>query len=217
MDLGWIKTTVALLLLAPLLGALLNGLRWESKNVRTAFLIAGSACFLSFVCALFLFSLVHENSSLSFSFFEWVALSDFKVAVSFLIDPLSVFMLLLITGVGFLIHVFSAYYMSHDVRPAKYFAYLNLFVFCMINLVLADNLLLMFLGWEGVGLCSYLLIGFWFDKAEKALAGMKAFIVNRIGDMVFVVGLFLLFQQFSSLDFLVLSAKVGEGWEVLAQ
>ena len=214
MDFGSIQNIVAVLLLAPLGGMLINGLRWESKNVRPAFLIAGFACFLSFACALFLFFLVQETPVLSIPFFEWIALSDFKVAVSFLIDPLSVFMLLLITGVGFLIHVFSAYYMSHDKRPAKYFAYLNLFVFCMINLVLADNLLLMFLGWEGVGLCSYLLIGFWFDKKEKALAGMKAFIVNRIGDMGFVVGLFLLFQQFSSLEFLVLidhSDQVAKG------
>ena len=205
------KIAVLLLLIAPLLGALINGLRWNRPNVLKASLIGGLACLVSFLSVLYLFFYGVQASPQTFSFFEWIALLDFKVSVSFLVDPLSVFMLLLITGVGFLIHIFSAYYMSHDRRPAKYFAYLNLFVFCMINLVLADNLLLLFLGWEGVGLCSYLLIGFWFDKAEKALAGMKAFIVNRIGDMGFVVGLFLLFQQFSSLDFSILSEKVLEG------
>ena len=211
MNFNFIQIVVALLLLAPLGGALINGSRWESKNVRQAFLTAGLACFLSFICAVFLFVLVQTQPVTFVSFFEWITLFDFKINVSFLIDSLSVFMLLLITGVGFLIHVFSAYYMSHDKSPAKYFAYLNLFIFCMINLVLADNLLLMFLGWEGVGLCSYLLIGFWFNKPAKALAGMKAFIVNRIGDMGFVVGLLLLFQQFSTLEFAILSDKVVEG------
>ena len=210
MNFNVIHSVVALLLLAPLGGAIINSFRWESKNVRQAFFTATVACLVSFICAIFLFFLVQKQTTSFVSFFEWVSVLPLKVSISFLIDPLSVFMLLLITGVGFLIHVFSAYYMSHDKRPAKYFAYLNLFIFCMINLVLADNLLLMFLGWEGVGLCSYLLIGFWFEKKEKALAGMKAFIVNRIGDMGFVVGLLLLFQQFSSLEFSVLSAQVGE-------
>ncbi len=209
MSFGLIQSLVALLLMAPLTGALFNGLRWDSKHIRPAFLTAGSACFVSFVSSLFLFFLIRDPS-LSVSFFEWISLGDLKVSFSFLIDPLSLFMLLLITGVGFLIHVFSVYYMSHDKRPAKYFAYLNLFVFCMINLVLADNLLLLFLGWEGVGLCSYLLIGFWFDKKEKALSGMKAFIVNRVGDMGFVLGMFLVFLEFSSLEFTALSASVAE-------
>ena len=130
---------------------------------------------VSFICAIFLFFLVQKQTTSFVSFFEWVSVLPLKVSISFLIDPLSVFMLLLITGVGFLIHVFSAYYMSHDKRPAKYFAYLNLFIFCMINLVLADNLLLMFLGWEGVGLCSYLLIGFWFEKKRKSLSWHESF------------------------------------------
>ena len=205
------KIALTLLLIAPLIGALINGLKWERPHIWPAFLISGSACFVSFLSALFLFFSLPENPLPPISFFEWISLGDFKVSFSFLIDPLSVFMLLLITGVGFLIHLFSVYYMSHDPRPAKYFAYLNLFVFCMIHLVLADNLLLMFLGWEGVGLCSYLLIGFWFEKKEKAMAGMKAFIVNRIGDMGFALGLFLLFLEFSSLEFLTISHQVTEG------
>src|SRR6185437_4367859 len=108
---------------------------------------------------------------------------------------------LIITGVGSLIHLYSIGYMSHDAKPAKFFAYLNLFLFNMLILVLADNLLLLFVGWEGVGLCSYLLIGFWYKDAEKATAGMKAFVVNRIGDAGFIIGLFILFSLFKSVNF----------------
>ena len=215
------KITVALLLLAPLVGALLNGLKWDKPSIQRAGFIAGLSCFVSFVGALFLFLSFHRfppfvgEPFFSVSFFEWLSVGELKIAFSFLIDPLSIFMLLLITGVGFLIHVFSVYYMSHDSRPAKYFAYLNLFIFCMIILVMADNLLLMFLGWEGVGLCSYLLIGFWFEQKEKASAGMKAFIVNRIGDIGFVLGMLILFVEFSTLEFLVLneySAHLSKGF-----
>lgn len=205
------KIALVCLVLTPLIGALINGLRWQSKTLKLSSFIGNTACLISFLSTIFLFfSLFHqENLSLSFSFFEWLHIGSFKISFSFLLDPLSVFMLLVITGVGFLIHFFSVYYMSHDNRPAKYFSYLNLFIFNMIVLVLADNLFLMFLGWEGVGLCSYLLIGFWFTSSEKAAAGMKAFIVNRIGDIGFLLGMFFLFQQFHSLHFSVLSESIS--------
>ena len=207
-----LNIAIAFLLSAPLLGGFLNGLRWQSQNVKTASLIGILSCFISFVSAVSLWCLLsrYSESSVTLSFFNWLELSNFNVSFSFLVDPLSVLMILVITGVGFLIHVFSVYYMSHDARPAKYFSYLNLFVFSMLILVLADNLFLMFLGWEGVGLCSYLLIGFWFTDKQKAAAGMKAFVVNRIGDIGFLLGMFLLFQQFASLEFGVLSEVVGE-------
>ena len=207
------KTALLCLLLAPLLGSFINAFRWRSKNLKSAALIGVLACLTSFGSAGFLFfSLCHlEDSALSLSLFEWLNIGSFKSSFSFLLDPLSVFMLLVITGVGSLIHFFSVYYMSHDDRPAKYFSYLNLFVFSMIVLVSADNLFLMFLGWEGVGLCSYLLIGFWFTDRQKASAGMKAFIVNRIGDLGFLLGMFFLFQQFHSLDFRVLSESLTQG------
>lgn len=201
------KIALVCLLLAPLVGALFNGVRWRNKNLKVASLIGITACLISFLSTVFLFfSLLHQEApALNFSFFKWIDIESFKVSFAFLLDPLSVFMLLIITGVGFLIHLFSVYYMSHDNHPAKYFSYLNLFVFNMIVLVSADSLFLMFLGWEGVGLCSYLLIGFWFTDSEKAAAGMKAFIVNRIGDIGFLLGMFLLFQQFHSLNFNILS------------
>jgi NADH-quinone oxidoreductase subunit L len=127
--------------------------------------------------------------------------SPFSVDWAYLVDPLSSVMLMVVTFVGFLIHVYSIGYMSHDPGYARYMAYLNLFMFAMLTLVLGANYAVLFVGWEGVGLCSYLLIGFWFDKQSAADAGKKAFIVNRIGDAGFLLGMFLVFQTFGSLDF----------------
>ena len=207
------KIVLICLLLAPLMGALINGLRWQSKNLKLASLIAVVACLISFLSTgVLFFSLLYQKGfTLSFSLFNWLQVESFNISFSFLLDPLSIFMLFVITGVGLLIHLFSVYYMSHDNRPAKYFSYLSLFIFNMIILVSADNLFLMFLGWEGVGLCSYLLIGFWFTDSQKAAAGLKAFIVNRIGDIGFLLGMFLLFWQFQSLNFNTLSEVFSAG------
>ena len=120
--------------------------------------------------------------------YQWVTSGDFQAAMGFLLDPLSAVMILVVTGVGLLIHIYSIGYMHGDEGFQRYFAYLNLFVFSMLLLVLGNNFLLMFLGWEGVGLCSYLLIGFWFTRQAAADAGKKAFIVNRVGDFGFLLG-----------------------------
>ena len=136
----------------------------------------------SFACAVLLFvkliGLPAEERSLRVDYFNWLTLGSLDISAAFVVDALSILMVLIITGVGSLIHLFSIGYMSHDERPAKYFSYLNLFIFNMLLLVLGANLILMFVGWEGVGLCSYLLIGFWFTDKEKAAAGMKAFITQ---------------------------------------
>ena len=126
---------------------------------------------------------------------------DFSADVGFLLDPLSAVMILVVTGVGFLIHVYSVGYMAHDASFRRFFLYLNLFTFAMLTLVLADNFLLMFVGWEGVGLCSYLLIGFWYERPSAAEAGKKAFIVNRIGDFGFLLGVLTLFHMGGSVQF----------------
>ena len=126
---------------------------------------------------------------------RWIAAGTLHVDFSFVLDQLSLVMLLVVTGVGFLIHIYSVGYMADDEGYARYFSYLNLFLFFMTVLVLAGNVLLMFVGWEGVGLASYLLIGFWFQKTSAADAGKKAFIVNRIGDFGFLIGMFLLLGQ----------------------
>src|SRR6058998_3928037 len=133
--------------------------------------------------------------------YTWMRVGDFSASVAFLLDPLSAVMCLVVTGVGFLIHVYSVGYMAHDPSFRRFFLYLNLFMFAMLTLVLADNFLLLFVGWEGVGLCSYLLIGFWYQRPAAAEAGKKAFVVNRIGDFGFLLGMFTLFTFGGSLNF----------------
>ncbi len=211
---------IAMLLLSPLLGFFINGLRFRSSNYLIAGGVATAAVFISFVASILLFlQLVDaspENRRLSVTFFEWMSVGQFKVNAGFLVDQISGIMILIITGVGSLIHLFSIGYMHHDKGVTKYFAYLNLFIFNMLILVLGDSLLTLFVGWEGVGLCSYLLIGFWFSDSAKAAAGMKAFITNRIGDAAFILGMFILFFAFGTLDIQALNAlapAVAEsGW-----
>lgn len=193
------------LLLAPLIGFTFNGLRFRSQNYLLAGAVGTGAVFISFLCSLLLFfqltALAPEARVLGTRFFDWISVDQLAVPFGFVVDQISVIMILIITGVGSLIHLFSIGYMSHDERPSKYFAYLNFFLFNMLILVLGDNLLITFVGWEGVGLCSYLLIGFWFSDSAKAAAGMKAFITNRIGDAGFLIGIFILFFTFGSLDY----------------
>ncbi len=144
----------------------------------------------------------------------WINIGALHIDFSFVLDQLSLVMLLVVTGVGFLIHVYSVGYMHDEEGYARYFSYLNLFLFFMTLLVLAGNALLMFVGWEGVGLASYLLIGFWFQKKSAADAGKKAFIVNRIGDVGFLIGMFLLLANFGTLSFAEIGAKLAAnpGW-----
>jgi len=159
---------------------------------------------ISFVCAVLLMlnlvELPPESRRLTAEFFQWINVGGLKINAGFVVDQISSIMILIITGVGSLIHLFSIGYMHHDKGVTKYFAYLNFFVFNMLILVLGDSLVTMFVGWEGVGLCSYLLIGFWFTDAQKAAAGMKAFITNRVGDAAFLIGMFILFFSFGTLN-----------------
>jgi len=150
---------------------------------------------------LHLASLPEDSRSFTELVYTWMSVGDFKVDVSFLMDPLSAVMVLVVTGVGSLIHIYATGYMSHDPSYRRFFMYLNLFMFSMLTLVLADNYLLMFVGWEGVGLCSYLLIGFWYERPAASQAGKKAFIVNRIGDFGFMLGMFMLVVATGSLDY----------------
>lgn len=204
------EVLVATLLLSPLIGFLINGLRYKKHNHIIAGTIASIAVFISFVCSIILFYRLIEadptQRKIAINFFNWLHVGNFKADFSFAIDQISGIMILIITGVGSLIHLFSIEYMHHDKGVGKYFAYLNLFVFNMLLLVTGSNLLVMFTGWEGVGLCSYLLIGFWFSDEAKAAAGMKAFVTNRIGDAAFIIGMFILFLQFGSIEFSTLNA-----------
>ncbi len=193
----------------PLLGAVINGFvgYWVAKRFgeKVVGAIGCTTVFLSLCLSVYgLWNLIHLAPdhqglrSVTNVALPWFHVGSLHIDWAFLFDPLSAVMCLVVTGVGFLIHVYSIGYMHGDKSYYRYFCYLNLFTFAMLCLVLGDNILVMFLGWEGVGLCSYLLIGFWFEDTEKAIAGMKAFIVNRIGDFGFIVGVFLLFWTLGS-------------------
>lgn len=179
--------------LFPLLGVLFNIFLGQALGRKAVNIVSPGAVLLSFLLALNAFMGLPEGGALVDNVWPWISSGSLHVDFALRVDQLSAMMILVITGVGFLIHVYSTGYMAHDKDVARYFAYLNLFTTSMLLLVLGENLLLLFVGWEGVGLCSYLLIGFWYTDDEKASAGKKAFIVNRIGDAGFLLGMFLLF------------------------
>ncbi len=185
----------------PLVGAVINGLfgQWFIRD--RAYLVAVPAAGLSCFVALVMCLLVFAGGSREVTLYPWIEAGTFQVPVGFLVDPLSTVMTLTVTVVGFLVHVYSVRYMHGDPGYARYFTYLNLFLFAMLVLVLANNYLLLFLGWEGVGLCSYLLIGFWYERKSGTDAANKAFIVNRVGDAGFLLGLFLIWTTFGNLAF----------------
>src|SRR5512140_563581 len=194
----------------PLAGFILNGLLGRKiRNELAVGLIGSGTVGISFLvaCALFVQMLGSpvEDRLHVVELFRWISAGSLNISFAYQVDPLSILMMLIVTGVGFLIHVYSIGYMHGDRGFWRFFAYLNLFIFMMLNLIMADNFLLMFLGWEGVGLCSYLLIGFWYDrKFEKGTtsdAAKKAFIMNRTGDFGFLIGMFLIFTTFGSLTF----------------
>ncbi len=196
---------ITLIPLLPLLGFLIITLGSKQVAHGAASFIACGAVLISFFLAtwifVFLLNAGTDVHSVKTNLFTWIAAGDFSVDMSFLVDPLSATMLLIITGVGFLIHVYSIGYMHDDPGFNKFFSYLNLFVFFMLMLVMGSNYLVMFVGWEGVGLCSYLLIGFWFKNQDYNDAANKAFIMNRIGDLGLLLGLILIFMNYGSLDY----------------
>jgi NADH-quinone oxidoreductase subunit L len=196
----------------PLLGFLLNGFFGRRWGKGTSGFVACTAVFVSFALSVgsFFSLLSHPGRQFEVAPFEWIGVDGFSAAFGFLFDPLSAVMALVVSGVSFLIHVYSTGYMSHDPDQPRYFAFLNLFVFFMLVLVLAGNFLLLYVGWEGVGLCSYLLIGFWYKRPSAAKAGMKAFIVNRIGDFGFAIAIFLIFKHFGTVNYLEVFARAPE-------
>ncbi|MGC8827843.1 MAG: NADH-quinone oxidoreductase subunit L, partial [Anaerolineae bacterium] len=190
-----------LMLLFPLLGVLINAFFGRRIGKRAVSWAACSVIGLSFLVALGVLVGIAGSTGVEQPLFTWISAGSFRVEFSLLLDPLSALMAVVVTGVSFLIHIYSIGYMAEDPRYARYFTYLNLFVFAMLILVLANNYLMMYVGWEGVGLCSYLLIGFWFERKSAADAGKKAFIVNRVGDVGFALGIMLVFALFGTLQF----------------
>ncbi len=202
-----------IILALPLAGAALNGLlgkNWSKTIVNSVGIGSVALAFLSVLEAIREFSLLPAGE-LSFfkNYFNWMSAGSFKVDFALQMDHLTIVMLLLVTFVSLLVHIYSTGYMAQEEGYYRFFAYLNLFVFFMLTLVLAANIVLMFVGWEGVGLCSYLLIGFWFLKQSAISAGKKAFITTRIGDFGFTVGILLLFWTFGSVDFGTVFAKAA--------
>ena len=191
----------------PLLGAVINGLFGKRLPKNLVGMIGSGSVLGAFLISLGAFWHMlnvpdpAKDLPIITNYFTWIQAGTFHANAGFMLDHLSGLMILVVTGVGFLIHVYSMGYMHEDPGFYRYFAYLNLFMFSMLTLVLANNYLLMFVGWEGVGLCSYLLIGFWFHKKSAADAGKKAFIVNRVGDFGFLLATFMIFYTFQSVDF----------------
>ncbi len=195
----------------PLLGAVLNGLtgRRSSQGIQSA--IAVGSVLLSFLWVLKVLSgAMPLETEIRESYFTWISSGTFQLSVDLVIDRLSAVMLLVVTGIGTLIHIYATSYMSHEGGYYRFFTYLNLFMFFMLVLVMSGNFLLLFVGWEGVGLCSYLLIGFYFLKQSATDAGKKAFIVNRIGDFGVMLAMLLLINTFGSLDFQTIAAKAKD-------
>jgi len=194
-----------LVTLLPLLGFIINGLFGKKlKNEKLIGAISTLAVFIPFLLGVFtlleLSSLEPESRKILITYYNWISAGSFSVNYSYLIDPLSISLVLVVTGIGSLIHLYSIGYMHGDPGFGKFFSFLNLFIFAMLNLILADNFLLVFLGWEGVGLCSYFLIGFWYEKKFTGDAAKKAFIVNRIGDFGFMLAMFFIFTNFNTLE-----------------
>ncbi len=210
---NWISLVLALPLLGAVLSYLVGRLTTRGADGQSVYTPLPGILASGFALATFFFSLLSIGwpSSLtaaSCSVGEWFSLTNYQVDFGFRVDSLAGLMILMITGIGTLIHVYSIGYMSEDEHQGRFFGLLNLFLFFMLVLVAARNLVVLFVGWEGVGLCSYLLIGFWFRKAEYAKAARKAFIVNRIGDAAFLVAIFILFALFQTLDLDLLAGKL---------
>jgi len=200
------------LLLAPFAGFLFNVFFGKKVSRNVSGTIGTIAVAVSFIVSLnFFFQINSTKQPILIDLFQWMELANFKVNFSFLLDQLSILWLLFVTGIGTLIHIYSISYMHDDENLNKFFAYLNLFIFFMITLVVGSNLLIMFIGWEGVGLCSYLLIGFWYKNQDYNDAAKKAFIMNRIGDLGFLIGIFILGYLFKSVDFTTIKEIVANG------
>ena len=199
LDLVWLVPAL------PLAGFLVNGLLGRRLGKGAVALVGPGCVGLAFAAAVLAFlallRLPPEARLHEVALFRWMPVGDLQVTAGLQVDPLSTVMMLVVTGVGFLIHVYAVGYMREDPGFWRFFAYLNLFTFAMLVLVLADSFALLFVGWEGVGLCSYLLIGFWYEEKVNADAGKKAFVVNRLGDAAFLVAMFLLFREVGTLDF----------------
>ena len=209
------KTLALLLLISPLFGFLINMCGGKKLGKTLPGLIATTTVVLSFAISLYFFiQILTTGEALApIHFFDWIRLGEFTIQFDLTLDQLSLLWLMFLTGIGALIHIYSIGYMQGDENVDRFFAYLNLFIFFMVVLVTGSNLMIMFIGWEGVGLCSYLLIGFWFKNQKFNDAAKKAFIMNRIGDLGFLIGIFILAYLFKTVDFTSLKDAVSSSYQ----
>jgi len=205
------ENLVYAIILLPLLGFLINGLFGKNLPKIVVGSLATAMVFASFCIAVSIFmNFDSESQPVIVKAFEWFRVNGVQINFGFQIDQLSLMMVMIITGIGSLIHLYSIGYMSHDKGFYKFFTYLNLFIFSMLLLVMGSNYLILFIGWEGVGLCSYLLIGFWYTNEEYGKAARKAFIMNRIGDLALLIGIFMLASQTNAVDYLTIRENAGK-------
>src|SRR5664279_778803 len=212
------NTLIALIPAIPFLSFLILALFGNKLSRRVVGILGagsiGIIAILTFIIGIALFRSLPEVKSYSFIVWEWINAGNLKVDISFSLDALSLVFCFVITFVGFLIHLYSIGFMAKDDGFTRFFAYMNLFIGSMLVLVLADNILLMYLGWEGVGLCSYLLIGFWYKEPQNGYAARKAFIITRIGDTAMIIGIFILFVNFGTVNINELMQNASEKWAV---
>ncbi len=200
---------VLVLLLAPFLGFLFNVFFGKKAGKNIVGIVGTLSVVVSFAVTLYFFLQINQTKqAIAINLFDWISIQRFNISFGFLLDQLSLIWLLFVTGIGSLIHLYSISYMHEDEKMHSFFAYLNLFIFFMITLVIGSNLLFMFIGWEGVGLCSYLLIGFWYKNQDFNDAAKKAFIMNRIGDLGFLIGIFIVGSLFNTLDFTTIKTVI---------
>src|SRR5215510_1287514 len=187
----------------PLLGFLINGLGRKILSKSLVSIIGCGVVLVSFILSIWIFWQVKNGNTVTANYFDFISVRSLHIPFAFQIDQLSAIFLLIITGVGFLIHVYSTSYMHEEAGEhfGRYFSYLNLFIFSMLLLVMGANYIIMFIGWEGVGLCSYLLIGYWFKNTEYNKAANKAFIMNRIGDLGFLIAIFWIVSKVGNVNY----------------
>lgn len=209
------QSLLTLIVLLPLLGAILNAFLLRKTSIGIVCIVATAAVFVPFIFSLMLFfNDIMPGSIVHVDLFNWLSVPlvdgrEFNVSFGLTADRLSSIFLLVITGVGSLIHLYSGEYMHHEKRPYRFFVYLNLFIFSMLCLVLGSNMLVTFLGWEGVGVCSYLLIGYWYEDKDNSMAAIKAFVANRVGDAGFLIAIFLCYMLFKTIDYSELASIIA--------
>ena len=202
--------TIPYIVLLPLIGFIINGLLGKKMPKNVVGILGTLIVIIPFFLSVSLFLQIKETGQpIQYVWFNWITLNEITLNIGFYIDQLSVWMMMIITGIGSIIHIYSIGYMHDDEGFYKFFAYLNLFIFSMLTLIMGSSYLIMFFGWEGVGLCSYLLIGFWFKNKEYGYAARKAFVMNRIGDLGFLLGMFVIWNQFKSLDFVQILPNIS--------